>query len=222
MKIAIDGPAGAGKSTIAKLIARKLGFVYIDTGAMYRAITWKSLQEGIKPGDAEALDRLLYSTDIHFEQTHDNQKVICDGQDISEEIRSPLVSSEVPTFASIKKLREVMVNKQKDMAGKFNVVMDGRDIGEQVLPDADFKFFVTASLEERAKRRIQELKNKGYPLDEDAVKKDMGNRDRMDSEREVGALKILADSIVIDSSELSVKEVLEKMLLIIKEGHNAV
>lgn len=221
MKIAIDGPAGAGKSTLAKALARKLGYLYIDTGAMYRALTWKALQKGIDLGDVSHLCELASSTDIHFETTAGVQRLKCDGEDVTEVIRSPQVSAEVSKTASIPAIRSIMVHKQQLMAQISNVIMDGRDIGEIVLPDAEFKFFLTAGLEERARRRALETKKRGYEADINSIKKDIENRDRMDSERDVGALKILDDSIVIDTSRRTADEVLTQILSIIKEGPHA-
>jgi len=217
MKIAIDGPAGAGKSTVARALAQTLGFVYIDTGAMYRALTWKVLQKGISIQDTSSLYKLAASTDIHFETRSGIQRIICDGEDLTEVIRSPEISAQVSAIAAPPMVREIMVRKQQVMAETCNVIMDGRDIGEQVLPDAEFKFFLTAGLQERARRRALEMESQGYELDENAIKKDIENRDRMDSEREVGALKILDDSIVIDTGRYDAGEVLAQILSIIRE-----
>lgn len=218
MKIAIDGPAGAGKSTLAKALARKLDFLYIDTGAMYRALTWKALQSGIDLYDASALRELAASTDIQFVTKGGVQRVTCDGQDVTHVIRSPEVNAEVSKTASHTAVREIMVQKQQLMARTCNVIMDGRDIGELVLPDAEFKFFLTADLEERAQRRALEMKNQGFHTDSDSIKKDIQTRDRMDSDRDMGALKVLADSIVIDTGQRSVDEVLTEILTVIGGG----
>lgn len=217
MKIAIDGPAGAGKSTIAKKIAKKLGFVYIDTGAMYRALTWKALQQGMDLHHSQALKELALATDIHFEQATDTQRVICDGEDVSELIRTPRINATVSTVAADSMVREIMVKKQQLLARVTSVVMDGRDIGEQVLPDADYKFFITASLEERARRRMLELEAQGYATGIEELQKEIASRDQMDRERSVGALKILPDANVIDTSFLSINESLQKILDIIGE-----
>jgi len=217
MKIAIDGPAGAGKSTVAKALAQTLGFVYIDTGAMYRALTWKVLQKGISIQDTSSIYELAASTDIHFETRSGIQRIICDGEDLTDVIRSPEVSAQVSAIASPPMVREIMVRKQQIMAETCNVIMDGRDIGEQVLPDAEFKFYLTAGLQERARRRALEMESQGYESDENVIKKEIENRDRMDSDREVGALKILNDSIVIDTGTYNAGEVLAQILSIIRE-----
>lgn len=216
MKIAIDGPAGAGKSTVARKLAKELGFVYIDTGAMYRALTWKALQRGVDPHNEAELDKLASSIRIHFEYHSGQQKVLCDGEDLTAAIRLPEVNATVSTVAAHPTIRKTMVKQQQHMAYSISVVMDGRDIGECVLPDAEYKFFVTASIEERARRRAQELTLSGFDIDYDAILKEIAERDKNDSEREIGALKILPESIIIDSSQMSVEQVLQKMLAIIQ------
>ncbi|HQA08103.1 MAG TPA: (d)CMP kinase [Syntrophomonadaceae bacterium] len=216
MKIAIDGPAGAGKSTIARTLAARLAFLYIDTGAMYRALALKAVQAALNPNDQQQLLDLALDTHIYFQPDSQQQKVICDGVDVTEAIRSPQVSSVVAQVAAHPAVREQMVRMQRDMARSNSVVMDGRDIGECVLPDADFKFYVTASLEERTRRRIKELQDKGYQVNEEDIKKDIENRDYQDSHREVGALKILPDSIVIDTTDLTVEEAVNRIMSIIQ------
>ncbi|MFA7078714.1 MAG: (d)CMP kinase [Syntrophomonas sp.] len=218
MKIAIDGPAGAGKSTLARALAARLGFLYIDTGAMYRALTWKALQQGIDLNDPASVYSLASSLDICFQKQANLQRLICDGEDITELIRSPQVSAEVSKVAAHPRVREIMVKKQQLMARAGDVVMDGRDIGEQVLPDARFKFFVTADLEERAQRRVLEMERQGYEINNESIIQDMRNRDQMDSAREIGALKILPEAIVIDTTLRSASEVLAQILSIIGEG----
>jgi cytidylate kinase len=212
--IAIDGPAGAGKSTIAKKIASELGFVYIDTGAMYRALTWEALNQGIDLNKSEALQKLATSLDIHFEEC---QQIFCNNINVTTFIRLPQVTAAVSKVASHPAVREIMVKKQQEMAHTTDIVMDGRDIGECVLPDAEYKFFVTASIDERARRRSKELQEQGIPCDINIIKQDIAERDRNDTERATGALKVLEDSIVIDTSSLTVDEVTAKLHAVIRE-----
>ena len=214
VKIAIDGPAGAGKSTVAKKIAKLLNYTYIDTGAMYRAITYKAIQQGVNLIEENKIADIAQSADIILE----GEKIFLDGKDISEEIRKPGVSEKVSLVSKIPKVREILVQKQRKIAEGKNVVMDGRDIGTVVLPDAQFKFFLTASLEERAKRRYRELKTKNVNVSYYEVLKEIENRDTIDSQRDTSPLKIAEDSIVIDTTYLSEEEVLEKLYNIIKEG----
>jgi len=215
MKIAIDGPAGAGKSTIARKIASELDFVYIDTGAMYRALTWEALNKGINTNDAAALQKLALSSDIHFEN---GQQIYCNNINVTSDIRLPRITEAVSGVASHPAVREIMVEKQQDMALTADIVMDGRDIGECVLPDAEYKFFITASIEERARRRMKELQAKGIACDLQKIKNDIAARDQSDMQRPTGALKILDDSIIIDTSNLSIDEVAARLYAIIREG----
>ncbi len=221
MQIAIDGPAGAGKSTLARKIAEKLGILYIDTGAMYRALTWKALNDKVNLKDKKILRELADNTSITL--TYDGVlKTYCDGHEVTEVIRYPEVSRWVPVIAADEGVRQVMVSKQQQIARETSVVMDGRDIGLCVLPDADFKFYLTASLEERARRRAKEMVIQGYRVDFEEVKDEIRGRDQSDSQREVGALKVLPDSIIIDTSDLNADEVVDKVLSIIAEKGNAV
>lgn len=221
MQVAIDGPAGAGKSTVAQILAQRLQLIYIDTGAMYRALTWKALQKKIPLDNADMLCDLALHTTIHFLNHQDQQKIYCDDIDISDKIRLPVINELVSVLASHSQLRAVMVKKQQQMADQRSVVMDGRDVGECILPRADYKFFLTATLEDRAVRRCQELKRQGYEADFATVKALLKQRDESDSTREMGALKVLDDSIVIDTSDLSVEQVLQKIMSIIEEGECA-
>ncbi len=221
MKIAIDGPAGAGKSTLAKRLAQELGFVYIDTGAMYRALTWKALKEGKNFDDPLDLRQMALQTSIQFKNTYHEQKVFCDGTDVSQEIRLPRISGLVASLARHPEVREIMVKQQQEMARTQSVVMDGRDIGECVLPDAEFKFYLTATLEERARRRAREMNMADDAQELLALEEDIMARDISDSERQVGALRILPDSIIIDSSYMEIDEVLNRVLTIIKETNSA-
>jgi cytidylate kinase len=217
VQIAIDGPAGAGKSTVAKALAQKLGFVYIDTGAMYRALTWSALNNGIALEDPVSLAQLASSLNIYFTSDFDSQRLICNGSDLTDLIRTPEINSSVSLVAVHPLVRAIMVKKQQQMAATTNVVMDGRDIGELVLPEADYKFFLTAGIKERAHRRSLELELRGYYQGPEIIMRDIELRDRLDSERKVGALKILPDSIVIDTSDRTAAEVLAQILAIVLE-----
>jgi cytidylate kinase len=198
-----------------------LGYIYIDTGAMYRALTWKALVKKIDLQDEEKLRELAGRTDIRFVKEAEQQQVFCDGVDVSEAIRSPQINANVSVVAAQPRVRNVMVKKQQDMAQMNDVVMDGRDIGEQVLPQADIKFYVTASIEERTRRRLLELEKQGFIQDETSVRRQIEERDRMDRERAMGALKILDDAFVIDTSHLDIEVVLDRMLAIIGEKQDA-
>jgi len=218
MKIAIDGPAGAGKSTVARQLAAELGFVYVDTGAMYRALTWKAIKESLDLDNEDSLYQLAKNTEIHFEHNSHGQRIICDGEDVSDYIRAPHISAEVSRVASKSLLRQVMVGQQRRMAGENSVVMDGRDIGEYVLPDADFKFFLTARMEQRVMRRVEEMKARGYDINSSTIAREITERDQTDSSREMGALKVLDDSIVIDTSDLSIEEVIRVIKSYLEEA----
>lgn len=217
MKIAIDGPAGAGKSTIARQLASQLGLVYVDTGAMYRALTWKAINKSLDLNDEKSLYQLALNTDIQFKNNNGVQSIICDNRDITDFIRSPMVSAAVSKVSSYSSLRKVMIKQQQKMAQVCSVIMDGRDIGECVLPEADYKIFLTAQVEVRAKRRKEELARQGYNIDIDNICRDIKERDNNDSNREMGALKILPDSIVIDTSYLDINEVISLIKSFIRE-----
>ncbi len=215
--IAIDGPAGAGKSTVAKLVAQRLKLIYIDTGAMYRAITLKALREKLDLQDQISLTQLAKETTIQLVAGL-QQRVLLDGEDVTEEIRSPEVTGQVSTVAKCIGVRDVMVKQQRQMAEEFGVVMDGRDIGTVVLPDADAKFFLTASAEERACRRAKELVDKGYTIDIKKLTKEIEERDYMDSNRAVSPLVPAQDAITIDSSGMTVEEVVTTIIALIEQG----
>lgn len=215
LQIAIDGPAGAGKSTIAKALAKELGLFYVDTGAMYRAIAYKALQLNI-PLDQEAeIAKMAQQTEITLEHS-EARRVFCDGQDVTEEIRSPEVSRCVSVIAAYPQVRQRLVDLQRQEARRGGVVMDGRDIGTYVLPDADLKIFLTASAEERAKRRWLELQHSGKNLSFDQVKKDMAIRDQIDQEREVSPLVPAEDAIILDTTGLGIEEIVERIIRMIK------
>ncbi|WP_163970199.1 (d)CMP kinase [Oceanobacillus halotolerans] len=212
--IAIDGPAAAGKSTVAKIVAKKLSYIYIDTGAMYRALTLKALNEIIDLNDEQALKTLLVHTVIDLQQQNDNQIVLLDGKDVTTQIRTEIVSNSVSHVAKHADVRSIMVKRQQSLAAKRGVVMDGRDIGTHVIPDAEVKIFLVASVEERAKRRHEENIQKGFPSNLDKLKEEIRQRDLIDSNREVAPLIKAEDAIEIDTTALSINEVAERILAI--------
>jgi cytidylate kinase len=208
MNIAIDGPAGAGKSTIAKILAEKLGMNYIDTGAMYRAITLKAIENNIDFNDVSSLINLVNNTDIKIS----NSRIYLDSKDVTDKIRTPLVNQKVSKIAAISEIREKMICLQRELAENGNVIMDGRDIGTVVLPNASLKFFITATVEERAKRRFLELKAKGYDVNYDNIKKEILSRDEQDMKRKISPLKLAEDAIVIDTSNKEIEEIIQEIL----------
>lgn len=211
--VAIDGPGGAGKSTIAKLLAKKLNYLHLDTGAMYRAVTLAALKKELDFNDQEKLIKLAKSIEIRFNEAGE---IFLDDQNVTQEIRSAEVNNYVSKTAAVKGVREVLVKKQQELAAQNSVVMDGRDITTVVLPDAEHKFFLTASLEERARRRFEELKSKGEKVSLAKIKKSIARRDKLDSEREHSPLKKAEDAVLLDTTDLSIDQVIEKMLLIIE------
>jgi CMP/dCMP kinase len=214
INIAIDGPAGAGKSTVAKIVANRLGLVYIDTGAMYRALTWKALAQKVDLLDEQRLTELAGCTEITLALAPSGPIIVsCDDQDVSEEIRNQEVTGAVSTVASVAGVRRRMVELQQKMAAQGGVVMDGRDIGTHVLPNAEYKFFLTATLQQRARRRWLELKAKGQQIDLAVLEQQIAERDRLDSSREIAPLVAAADAIWIDTDTLSIEEVVEKIVV---------
>lgn len=211
IQIAIDGPAGAGKSTVAKMAAEKLGFTYIDTGAMYRALTHKALTNHIDINDEDAMKHLLLHTDIQLLPSAKGQAVLLDGEDVSEAIRTQEVTKAVSAVAAHPSVRLLMVDKQRQLANNKGVVMDGRDIGTDVLPDAQLKIFLTASVEERALRRFKENDGRGIHTSLEQLQADISERDRADSERKASPLRQAEDAILIDSTSLTIGDVVEKI-----------
>lgn len=213
INIAIDGPAGAGKSTIAKEISRILGIVYLDTGAMYRTVALKAIRSGFDTLDEARLAVLVKDIDIRIEYKDNEQRIFLDGDDVSGLIRTPEVSIGASNVAVIPAVRIKMVELQRDIARENDVVMDGRDIGTYVLPDANFKFFLTATLDERAKRRYSEMLSKGMTdVDYEEVKKDIAFRDKNDSSRAFAPLSKAPDAMEIDTTGLEPQEVLRIIL----------
>lgn len=220
--IAIDGPAAVGKSTIGKIIARELGFLYIDTGAIYRAITWKVLKNNINVYDEDTISNLVSNTYITIEKKNRNSlkgyyNIFIDGEDVTEEIRSPKIDQNVSQIAKLPKIRKQLIYLQRKLAKKGNIIMEGRDIGSVILPQADIKLYFTASEEERIKRRYKELVDKGYNIDYKEVKKQIVQRDEIDSKRKYAPLIKAKDAILIDSTEKSIEEVKDKILKTIKK-----
>ncbi|PID16650.1 cytidylate kinase [Sporosarcina sp. P34] len=207
MRIAIDGPAAAGKSTIAKLVAKKLGYTYIDTGAMYRAITYKVLQNNIDLHNEEDISKLIAQTEIELQPDEHVQKVLLDGIEVTDAIRSHEVTTNVSAIAALTTVRELLVAKQQSLAAESSVVMDGRDIGTAVLPEAELKIFMTASVEERAQRRLLEEQKRGMKSDYETLKREISERDQADSEREISPLKKAEDAITIDTTGKTIEEV---------------
>ncbi|GAA0743094.1 (d)CMP kinase [Clostridium oceanicum] len=214
ISVAIDGPAGAGKSTIAKIIAEKLNLMYINTGSMYRAVTLKALKNNISEDDIEGLKKMILSLDIKFE----GDNILVNGEDISEEIRMPIINQNVSKFASVKEVRRLLVSIQQNIASKYKVIMDGRDIGTVVLKNAPYKFFVTASAKVRAQRRYDELNKKGINISYDDVLSEINKRDYIDENREVNPLRKSEDAILVDTSNLNIDEVVDTICSYIKSN----
>ena len=216
--IAIDGPAGAGKSTLAKALARELGYCYVDTGAIYRTVAYFLDLLGVSPKDVDGVER--YIDELTIEITYDEegkQHMLMNGMDVSDEIRTQDISQKASLVSAHAVVREVLLDMQRDVAKKHNVIMDGRDIGTVVLPKADVKIFLTASPEVRAKRRCDELNAKGQKANYEQTLKDIQQRDYQDTHRPIAPLKMARDSIKLDTSDLDIEGVLAAMRKIIKE-----
>ena len=203
--VAIDGPAGAGKSTIAKLVGKEHNLMYINTGAMYRAVALKAKENDLGPDKVSEIIKLIEKMEMHFE----NDDLIVDGENIQDKITMPEISNIVSSYASIPEVRKVLVKLQRQMAEKFDVIMDGRDIGTVVLKDANFKFFLTASAEERSNRRFKELQDRNIECSYDTILKDIIERDYKDTHRETDPLKKADDAIEIDSTSLDINGVVK-------------
>lgn len=217
INIAIDGPSGAGKSTIARAVSEKLGYLYIDTGAMFRSLAYKAIKCGIDIKNEPSLLRdMLFSTTLSIERADGVQHMILDGEDITAFIRTPEVSKAASDIAVIDFVREWLLNLERSLAKKHNCIMDGRDIGTHVLPDANVKIFLTASAETRAKRRLKELQEKGIEISFEEVLADMKYRDKQDSERKVAPLKKADDAHLANTSDKTFDESVEYILGIIK------
>lgn len=217
IKIAIDGPAGAGKSTIAKVVASHLGYVYIDTGAMYRAVALKAIRSNINLQNTDKVRELSKHLDITIAHNQDGQVIMLDGEDVTKDIRAPEVSMGASYVASVLEVRTKLVDIQRALAKQHNVVMDGRDISTNVLPSAQIKIFLTASVEERAKRRYEEMIEKGNACDLQEVKKEIEQRDLNDRTRKISPLRVAKDAFVIDTSGQVLAESINEMLLFIEK-----
>ncbi len=210
--IAVDGPAASGKSTTAKLVAEKLNYLYIDTGAMYRAMTLKILQSGISPTDAAGIEAVAASTEIRLHREGSRLRVTLDGKDVTQEIRTPAVTAAVSAVSALKSVRDVMVREQRRMGKDGGVVLEGRDIGTVVFPEADVKVYMVAEVARRAQRRQKELRQQGIEIDVGTVTQDLIERDRKDSQRNISPLRKADNAIVLDTTNLTIDEQVERII----------
>lgn len=215
--IAIDGPAGAGKSTIAKRIAKELGFIYVDTGAMYRAMTYFFVKENVEKEDAAAMSRLCQDADITITYQNGEQQVMLNGKNVTPYLRTEEVGNLASVVAANGDVRKKLVELQQKLAQKESVVMDGRDIGTVVLPDATLKVYLTASPKTRALRRFKELTEKDIPCNIEEIEKDIMERDKRDMEREISPLKQAEDAVLVDSSDRNIEEVVSHIIRLFRE-----
>lgn len=215
--IAIDGPAGAGKSTAARRAAEELGFIYVDTGAMYRTIALYMLRERVDADDEAALKKALGKVQIEIEYKDGSQKMILNGEDVSGQIRTPEVSRMASVAAAKPYVREKLLDLQRQLASSADVLMDGRDIGTSILPDAQLKIYLTASVEERARRRFLELQEKGEPCDFEQIRTDIAERDWRDMHRESSPLRAARDAVYLDTSDMNLEQVAGKIVSLARE-----
>ena len=209
IQVAIDGPAGAGKSTVSKAVAAELGFIYIDTGALYRTVALNALRQGISCDDESAVVSAMDKANIEIRYENGNQKLILNGEDVSGEIRTEAVSMGASDVAKIAGVRAGLLDLQRNLAKSGNAIMDGRDIGTSILPDADIKIFLTASVFARAKRRYDEYIQKGMEAELSAIEADIKKRDEQDMNRKVSPLKQADDAVLVDTSDMTFEEVVE-------------
>lgn len=214
LSVAIDGPAGAGKSTIAKLVSKRFQLTYINTGAMYRAITYAAIKNGISHESVEELCSMIDGLKIEFK----GENLFLNDKDITDDLCLPEIAQKVSLYASIPEIRKLLVKQQRRIAEESNVIMDGRDIGTVVLKDAPFKFYLTASAEKRAERRFRELQEKGIEVNYNKILEDIKQRDFIDMNREVDPLKKATDAIEVDTSNMNIEEVVEKLSSIINNN----
>ncbi|MDR7485396.1 MAG: (d)CMP kinase [Armatimonadota bacterium] len=215
--VAIDGPTAAGKSTVARGVARRLGLRYVDTGAMYRAVALAAIRRGIDPADGGALDALVGSVMVRFESGPSGDRVYLDGEDVTAAIRAPEVSAAASVVSAVPRVRAAMVAQQRALAASGGVVMEGRDIGTVVLPDAEVKVFLDATLEARAKRRHDELRARGVEIDIEEIRRQEAERDRRDQTRALSPLRPAADAVILDTTAMTVDEVIDAVMRLVRE-----
>lgn len=215
--IAVDGPAGAGKSTIAKRVAKELGFIYVDTGAMYRSMALYFLRHGIQGGDEKGVSAACKDIEVSIEYENGEQQVILNGENVNDFIRTEEVSMMTSDTSKYKEVREKLLSLQRGLAQKKDVIMDGRDIGTCVLPDADLKVYLTASTKERARRRFKEQTERGVECDMGQIEKDIILRDEQDMNRTVSPLRQAEDAVLVDASDMTIDEVTERIVFLYKD-----
>ena len=215
--VAIDGPAGAGKSSVAKAAAQELGFVYVDTGAIYRTIALYVLRQGVDPHQASAVEALLPQVQVSLEYTQQGQKMLLNGEDVTALIRTPEVSMATSACSAIPAVRAYLLQLQRDLAAENTVLMDGRDIGTGVLPHAELKVFLTASPEERARRRVAQLEKAGQQADYASILRDIQQRDYQDSHRETAPLRPAEDAVLLDNSSYTFEESVRRLVALVRE-----
>ena len=215
--VAIDGPAGAGKSSVAKAAAQELGFIYVDTGAIYRTIALYVLRQGVDPHQAPAVEALLPQVQVSLEYTQQGQKMLLNGEDVTALIRTPEVSMATSACSAIPAVRAYLLQLQRDLAAENNVLMDGRDIGTVVLPHAQLKVFLTASPEERARRRVAQLEKAGQQADYASILRDIQQRDYQDSHRETAPLRPAEDAVLLDNSSYTFEESVRRLVAMVRE-----
>lgn len=215
--MAIDGPAGAGKSTVARLVAERLEYLYIDTGAMYRAVAWKVLEEGISVSNQRAITALANRLDVRFERSAEGQRILADGDDLSEKIRTQEATRLSSPVSAVRGVRKRLVELQRKMGEQGGIVMEGRDIGTVVFPDAEVKVYLTASAEERARRRTEELKGKGIEADTVQIAADIAERDLRDSSRAHAPLKQAPDAVLIETDGMTAEQVADAIVALHNE-----
>ncbi|MBR3614621.1 MAG: (d)CMP kinase [Clostridia bacterium] len=220
--VAIDGPAGSGKGTITKLVGKKMGLINIDTGAMYRCVALECLNRNILPEELEKIEKVLEEIDIRFKRDDEKEIVFLNGNDVTGQIRSTIVNSNVAKFAAIKIIRDKMTPIQREMGKQADIIMEGRDIGTVVFPDADVKIFLDCSIEERANRRFKQNQEKGIKCTYEEVLESIKERHKLETEREVAPFVQAEDAIYVDSTKLTIEEVVKKIVEIIEEKRKSI